>query len=128
SRRRHRAVYPPRMPVTSEQFQSTPLSRPVETSATAGAGPVEAAPRDPNKVGVVLVHGIGSQKPAETFLDWSRPLVELLADWRVDHGFAVDPVRVSQFSFSGSALPYLEIDVPALIISSREFEAQTWVV
>ena len=32
-------------------------------------------------VGVVFVHGIGSQRPGETLLDWSRPLVRVLTEW-----------------------------------------------
>ena len=34
------------------------------------------------RTGVVFVHGIGTQTPGETFLDWSGAIVELLADWR----------------------------------------------
>src|SRR5512141_2757972 len=122
------------MPVTSEQFQSTPLSRQAAAAPEASGAGAEpkteadaeggAPKRDPNRVGVIYVHGIGTQKQAETFLDWSGPVVELLADWRIDHGFDVDPVRISQFSFSGGALPYLELDVPAF----AAHEAQTWIV
>lgn len=72
----------------------------------------------------MLIHGIGTQKAAETFLDWTRPVVGLLADWRRQHGFDVDPVRRSQYSFSGAALPFLELDIPAL----EDHPAQTWVV
>ena len=28
--------------------------------------------------GVIFVHGIGSQKPGETLLQWSTPLIEVL--------------------------------------------------
>ena len=34
------------------------------------------------RTGVVFVHGIGTQAPSETFLDWSGPIVELLTEWR----------------------------------------------
>jgi hypothetical protein len=112
------------VPVTSEQFQPTPL--------TPGAGPTTAptglkarrSRADPNKVGIVLIHGIGEQKPAETFLDWTRPLVALLADWRREHGFDVDPVRRSQYAFNGASLPFLELEIPAL----SEHATQTWIV
>jgi hypothetical protein len=112
------------VPVTSEQFQPTLLTpaqpQPAETPAGRKA---RAAPTDPDRVGVVLIHGIGTQAAAETFLDWTRPLVELLADWRREHGFDVDPVRRSQFSFNGASLPFLELDIPAY----AERAAQTWV-
>lgn len=112
------------MPVTSEQFQSTPLSpAPVAAAAVSGVGEVAPSAPDPNRIGVVLIHGIGTQKAAETLLDWTRPVVSLLADWRRDHGFDVDPVRRSQFSFNGAALPYLELDIPSL----DAHRAQTWI-
>jgi len=126
------------MAVTSEQYQPTRLSRQPGGSAAApeaaagadtdtlaaGAPPCTVRKGDPRRVGVVLVHGIGTQKPSETFLDWTRPVVQLLSDWRVEHGFSPDPVRVSEFSFSGAALPDLELDVPAF--AGRD--ARTWMV
>jgi hypothetical protein len=112
------------VPVTSEQFQPTLLTparpQPAETRAGRKA---RAAPTDPDRVGVVLIHGIGTQAAAETFLDWTRPIVDLLADWRREHAFDVDPVRRSQFSFNGGSLPFLEIDIPEV----AEHPAQTWV-
>lgn len=118
------------MPVTSEQFQSTALTpsgapgQPAATDAAAQRRRGRAAKGDPDRVGVVLIHGIGTQKAAETFLDWTRPLVGLLSDWRREHGFDVDPVRRSQYSFNGASLPFLELDIPAL----GDHPAQTWVV
>jgi hypothetical protein len=61
----------------------------------------------------VFVHGIGAQKPAETFLDWSSSIVRMLEAWRLEQGFGGDPVVRSQFAFSHSALPFLELDIPA---------------
>ena len=40
------------------------------------------AARSRDGLGIVFVHGIGTQTPGETFLDWSAPIVELLSDWR----------------------------------------------
>src|SRR3989304_4636911 len=112
------------MPVTSEQFQPTALTPAAAPGAAPGAARARRPRADPNKVGVVLIHGIGTQKASETFLDWTRPVVGLLADWRRDHGFDVDPVRRSQYSFSGASLPFLELEIPA----SGDHPAQTWVV
>jgi hypothetical protein len=111
------------VPVSSEQFQTTPLT-PGRASAEAAGRPAKKVARDPDRIGVLLVHGIGAQAAAETFLDWSRPVVELLADWRRDHGFDVDPVRRAQYSFNGASLPFLELDIPAF----SGHAPQTWVV
>src|SRR5438445_11797250 len=76
-------------------------------------GPATTRAGQPQRVGLVFVHGIGTQKPAETFLDWSSSIVRMLAAWRLEQGFGVDPVVRSQFAFSASALPFLELDIPA---------------
>jgi hypothetical protein len=36
---------------------------------------------DPNRTGVVFVHGIGTQPACETFLDWSGSIVRVLSEW-----------------------------------------------
>lgn len=95
------------MPVTSHDFQP-----PRGATVSAGISAAPAAQAELERVGVVLVHGIGSQGPAETFLDWSTPLVELLADWRRAVGLPGDPVVRSEFSFSSSGPPLLELDIP----------------
>ena len=117
------------MPTTSTDYQPTrltvpgagsptgpsagaaPRARAGRSKAIAGTGP-EAAP-PPTRVGVVFVHGIGTQQPSETFLDWSAPIVELLTDWRRAIGEPGDPVVRSEFSFSGASQPYLEVAIPA---------------
>jgi hypothetical protein len=86
----------------------------------------ETAPRpvDLNRVGVVFVHGIGTQPACETFLGWSHPLVELLSDWRVEHGLGQDPVLCCDYDLSGQRLSFLELDVPAY----DGHPAQSWVM
>ena len=79
---------------------------------------------DLNRIGVVFVHGIGTQPACETFLDWSGSIVGILGSWREGHGFAADPVRRCEYDLTGTRLPVLELDVP-------EYEghpAQTWVM
>ncbi len=90
-------------------------------SGFAGAAP--ARPIDLDRVGVVFVHGIGTQPACETFLDWSGSLVQLLSDWRVGHGFGSDPVLRCDYDLSGQRLPFLELDIPAY----AGHPAQTWV-
>ncbi|MDO8485070.1 MAG: hypothetical protein Q7S35_09015 [Candidatus Limnocylindrales bacterium] len=70
------------------------------------------------RTGVVFVHGIGSQKPAETLLQWSAPLIEVLTTWHRHQppipGDARprDPVLRAAIDFS-SALPTIALDIPA---------------
>jgi hypothetical protein len=109
--------------VNHEAFQATDLS-PMPGAAAMPVGPTPARPGEPSRVGIVFVHGIGTQKPAETFLDWSSSMVRMLEAWRLEQGFGVDPVVRSQFAFSHSALPFLELDIPA----SGDRDASRWIV
>ena len=109
------------MAITAPDYQATAL-----TPTAPAAAPSEATtgPADPDRVGIVFVHGIGTQQPAETFLEWSAPIVRMLTAWRIEHGLAADPVVRSEFSFSGSSQPYLELDIPAV----GAFPARRWVL
>jgi hypothetical protein len=105
---------PARLPRTS-----APTGRPAAGRRAPVAVPVEAGldgrprPLDLNRVGVVFVHGIGTQPACETFLDWSCSIVGALSDWRSDHGFGEDPVIRSDYDLSGQRLSFLELDIPA---------------
>ena len=101
------------MTITARDFQPTRLT-PVAPDAAASAAVPSRKEPDPDRIGLVLVHGIGTQQPGETFLDWSAPIVRVLTAWRLDHGLPPDPVVRSQFSFSGASQPYLELDLPAI--------------
>jgi hypothetical protein len=72
---------------------------------------------------VVFVHGIGDQQACGTLLDWSRPIVDLLTDWRRDHGTPGDPVVRSDYDLTGARLPYVEL----VINEYAGHPAQTWV-
>ena len=98
------------------------LDAPSELAADAGA--LDLPPSIARRTGVLSVHGIGTQPPAETFLDWSAPIVELLTDWRAagagpsSPGPAAadridDPVWRAEFSFAATSSPYLEIAIPS---------------
>jgi hypothetical protein len=86
--------------------------------------PPPPLPSDPNRTGVVFVHGIGDQQASGTLLDWSGPIVDLLTDWQRDHGEPGDPVVRSDYDLTGARLPYVELGI-------REYAgqpAQTWVL
>lgn len=64
----------------------TPLDNPhapADTSPADETMPDPAPPTRPaRRTGVVFVHGIGTQPARETFLDWSEPIVRVLAALR----------------------------------------------
>jgi hypothetical protein len=98
----------------SELLRGAPPATPA--SAPAGDGsPAPAVAR----TGVVFVHGIGSQKPAETLLQWSAPMIEVLTAWRRrvrgpgDSG-PDDPVLRAAIDFS-SPFPTIELGIPRTI-------------
>jgi hypothetical protein len=103
--------------------------------SSAHALPSSDVPADiARRTGVVFVHGIGTQAPGETFLDWSGPIVELLTDWRAaeaadappvpDADRIDDPVWRAEFAFSAASPPYLELVVPA----HAGLPATSWVI
>ena len=79
-----------------------------------------AAVAAPGRTGVVFVHGIGSQKPAETLLEWSAPLIEVLTAWHrrqppiPGDSRPRDPVLRAAIDFS-SAMPTIALDIPESI-------------
>lgn len=104
-------------------------------ASSARETPGDLPPAIARRTGVVFVHGIGTQAPGETFLDWSTPIVELLTDWRAaaasdgTSGEAAtdridDPVWRAEFAFNAASPPYLEIAVPA----HADLPSTTWVV
>jgi hypothetical protein len=82
----------------------------------------------PRRVGVIFVHGIGTQAACETFLDWSAPIVKLLSDWRLDHKYSPDPVKTCRYDLTGAHLPILELDVPEHQEDGLTWPGQTWVL
>ena len=88
------------------------------------AGSLVPKPLDRDRIGVVFVHGIGTQPACETFLDWSGSIVDVLSGWRADHGFGADPVVRCEYDLSGTRLPILEVDVPEY----AGHRAETWVM
>ncbi len=86
------------------------------------------------RTGIVVVHGIGSQQPAETLLQWTAPLIEVLTAWRAAHhddagedGRPMDPVRTAAIDFS-SPFPTISLHVPAARVGGRDFAAREWLV
>jgi hypothetical protein len=102
---------------------------PPPSPRSGGRRPARAAAPIAKRTGIVFVHGIGTQAPAETFLDWSGPIVQLLTDWRADQAGddpaarIDDPVWRAEFAFNAASPPYLELAIPA----RAKIPAATWV-
>ena len=129
-------------------YQATPLSdealakRATEPPSRSrrGRGTGARPGRSPiaRRTGIVLVHGIGTQRPADTFLEWSGAIIELLTAWRVardgtlppppDGNRVLDPVRKAAFSFNAASPPYLEVTIPAVELKDRTIDESTWVI
>ena len=120
------------------QASRSPAADPSHDAITVASPGEPPARRGPiaTRTGIVFVHGIGTQGPAETFLDWSEPIVELLTDWQTDQndraaraGHPVspridDPVRRAEFAFNAASPPFLEVSIPA----HADVPATTWVI
>ena len=93
------AGYTPGMPSRSSVAQ---VARSIAGRPGAESVREDAAPSAP--IGVVFVHGIGTQPPRETLLNWANPIVEMLAEWRREydegttdptHTIGEDPVEAA---------------------------------
>jgi hypothetical protein len=83
-------------------------------SVERGQAPADVTPLDAAKTGVVFVHGIGSQMPGETLLQWSSPIIQALTAWRVNSGATdvpIDPVARAEVNF-GDGLSAIELRIP----------------
>ena len=89
-----------------------------------GAGSPVPIPLSEDRVGVVFVHGIGSQKQGETLLQWSAPLIEVMTAWRLraraagliaaDNG-PLDPVETAELDYE-TPLPVVTVRIPPVTI------------
>lgn len=106
--------------------------------AAQAAVPVKPHEQIPNSVGIVFVHGIGSQRPEEFLLQWTEPLLRALEAWKstVAHQLLVPPtasdidsVVRAEMDFEGETTPMITIAVPGQTDTSSKVvqTPQTWV-
>jgi hypothetical protein len=109
-----------------EAVAGTPLP-PVPQTREEGAA---AVPQGLSTTGVIFVHGIGSQKPGETLLQWSAPIVEVLTGWKrwaAPGSIIRDPVEAARIDFQDDR-PTIEVVVPATDVDGRAFPAARWIL
>ncbi|HKG57236.1 MAG TPA: hypothetical protein VKA85_08310 [Candidatus Limnocylindrales bacterium] len=83
---------------------------------------------DVRHVGIAFVHGIGSQQPAETLLDWGGAVIRLLLDNRVGHDASADPVIACELDPGADESRYIELQLPATTVDGEPVPEQHWVM
>ena len=121
------ATFPSELAAPPQQAAPQPLDLP--TAAGQGYG----------RTGIVVVHGIGSQAPAETLLQWTAPLIEVLTAWQAGSddddrrqcpGLADrprDPVKAAAIDFT-SPYPTISLQVPETVLDGRTHPAREWLI
>jgi hypothetical protein len=81
-------------------------------------------PPEPARLGIVLVHGIGFQRPGETLLEWCGAIETALVGWRTridandltppDGDAPIDLVQRSDVDLTGSRRAYITMRVPGV--------------
>ena len=142
------------MPIIGKGYVQSELELEARAAERAGenAAPDDARPeaqaaqpvrgrrgkRIPNSVGIVFVHGIGSQRPEEFLLQWSEPVLRTIEVWKrtVPPGDLVlgdrsgpDSVVRAEMDFEGETIPMITIQVPGDRGAASEGGRipQTWV-
>jgi hypothetical protein len=79
-------------------------------------------------VGIVFVHGIGTQEAGETLLDWGGAIIGALLDVRVGHQASADPVIDVQLDPGPGESRYIELQLPPVLIGGTPVPEQHWVM
>lgn len=87
---------------------------------------------DPETTGVIFVHGIGSQAPGETLLEWSGPIIKAITAWRswaapAGRDEPHDPVVGSVMDFT-SELPTITLSIPAAQSAAGTWPETRWIL
>ena len=123
------------VPGAAGEPEVAPGAAPAAAPGAAGEPaerPAAGAPTAVTTTGIVFVHGIGSQQPGETLLQWSSPLIEGITAWRrwaapPTDGRPLDPVSTAAIDFT-TGLPTITLEIPACTVADREFPAARWMI
>ena len=64
-------------------------------------------------IGVVFVHGIGSQAEGEILREWGDAITQVLVDFRIAAGLDGDPVLATQLDPTATGRIFVELELPA---------------
>lgn len=104
-----------------------PTPAPGAPRRSAARKPEAGEPPDPNRVGVVVIHGIGTQKPGETLLLWAHSLLRVVNAWAATTpGIAHDNdhAMTADIDLTGATRPWVALDIPP----SDGHAPQTWLL
>jgi hypothetical protein len=95
-----------------------PSASPPPSTESLSIGQPGPPPDGQRRTGVVWVHGIGTQKARESLFDWTRPILDVFAEWRrsydEDHPDAeIGENPVAEASVSDPDNPWIAVDIPA---------------
>lgn len=97
--------------------QARAIAKPPDAAATKSPAPdpslVRACGSPLPHVGIVLVHGIGSQAAGQTLREWVGPIIDLVGDHRVAMGYPSDPVIGSFMDRRVGGNRLIELELPA---------------
>jgi hypothetical protein len=117
----------------AQPSQAEQVARAQDRSGGAATEHVHASE---DKVGIVFVHGIGSQKQGETLLQWSAPIIEVITAWRrraraknllPDDGGPLDPVEIAELDYE-SPLPVVTVRIPRVRIGEVDHPEKRWLM
>jgi hypothetical protein len=119
------------------QRQST-APVPTQPFAPANTSAGQAPEADPNRIGIVCIHGVGDQKAGEILLQWSGPLIAALDAWRArqititanggaDGGGLADSVQYSSIDFAGATFPIVRVAVASPTDQAAAYPPREWI-
>ena len=80
-------------------------------------------------VGVIFVHGIGSQAAGETLRDWGGSIIRVLSQFRIGEKLPADPVVTTQLDPTTGKTLYIELELPAITAADgTEVPKEHWVL
>jgi hypothetical protein len=105
---------------------------PAEAATDPAASPEPEPPKpsrepDPNRIGVVVIHGIGNQKPGETLLLWAHSLLRIVNAWAATTAGITpdnDHAMTADIDLTGATRPWVAIDIPP----APGHDPQTWLL
>jgi len=103
---------------------------PFKSDASVLASTPTKAAAPPKSIGVVFVHGIGSQPQSSTLREFAQPLIDWLALWHESRQITGCALRSAELSYGGSldGPARLRLDLPEVTDERGSWPARSWVM